>query len=701
MGWVGGEWHLSGRRELSTERFAALEEHISLVRDLSRQRPVEQLVAATRRWQHTLTEVSDFGEGPVVDPSALRDLGLDLVAIVRAADLGGLGYDQSERTPKDTVAAAELAAYREHVRSSRSYLTCRGLAERAERGDLVVEVRDGVVRLGGYSGSPVELPTGLLGYVIGLCWFGMKAVRAEFDAAAREIELAVSSLDKSSRAPVLAALTIGDDGDVTHIQVSGLPLVEIQAIRRFLEMSPDRSDPAEMVSASQELASISPAGQLMIGDTEVTPMLIDGRSREGLDAIPEATFEVDLGLMGSSALDFWASVQHSIADREFHQDRFSGAVQEVEILGSVMDVSCEGAVDMTELRPGGLVSVGVSPGELITSLAEQAGLPRDTIVLSEPVAAPDDETIEVVVPIRGISVNVPVTVGPATFLPASAGRQKLEPLNLETEEGGALAAAYRDADCYAMASMQGDWLQKAEALGLQRLTAALSWIAVRGRYGLARLPDGSAVPFSRQEALRPPKLGDVILVAGSSSRRMWLRRSSGPDQPVLRDVSQGCATVRPELPSELPNSLRLGLVAFAQASLESEVERQLQGLWSAIEFYVSGISPPPAFKPEELAALEELAPESLSNEQRERFRSAVRGLNGSPLVDRLKAALRSDGVRLSEGDEQLLFVTLRRARNDVVHGREMKKIPSRAAINGGFGLVARMLVHRIASLDRS
>lgn len=698
LSWTDGEWRLTRSHEIDEKRYVKLWERTSFVRELSRQRPVEQLVTAVTRWRGSIANIPTATEGPIEDPGILRDLSLDLAAFVRVADLAGLGVEQNRPEPRDPLAAGQLSAYRDQVRASRPYLACCGLAERAARGDLTLSVEGAKVCIDGYSGLPEDLPTGLLGFVVGLTWHGIRSVREEFEEAALEIEQAVSGVDLAAASPVLVAMSAGEDGDLENLQVTGLPIAEIEAIRAFLNVSPNTANPLAIINASQRLAAVSPASEVQIGNTDITASLHGGRSREGLDTIPEAEFEIDLALLGSSTVDYWGSVRHGVAGDELRQVRFTGAVQDAEVQGSSVKLRCEGAVDLTELQPGGLVSLAVGPGELITSMAEQAGLSTDAIVLSEPAETPSDEVIEVTIPVLGILVETAIAVGAVKLVPPTIGRRKLDLLEVESEVGTELVARYREADCYAVASIAGNWLQDAEARGLKKLSTALSWLTVRARFGLARLPDGVAVPFSRQAALRSPQQGDVVLVAGSASGRVWLRRTTGSYEPLSRQLEKSSPTLEPDLPARLPNSLRLSLVALANATQEREAERQLQGMWSAIEFYVSGVSCPASFKPEELKMLEELFPNSLSAPQRDKFQAAVRNLNNSPLVERLKAGLLVDGVVLSRNEEDLLFMKLRRARNDVVHGREIKAPPSRAEMNCGFGLVARMLVHRVARL---
>lgn len=121
----------------------------------------------------------------------------------------------------------------------------------------------------------------------------------------------------------------------------------------------------------------------------------------------------------------------------------------------------------------------------------------------------------------------------------------------------------------------------------------------------------------------------------------------------------------------------------------------MEALWEAIEFYAAGTRVEKPFKPSELKRLRKSLPEWLSADQRQRFEGLIKNLNTPPLGVRLTRRLDEDGVPLSEHERELLFGTLRDARNDRTHGR-VPNPPTRAEVHRGIGIVARMLVYRIA-----
>lgn len=64
---------------------------------------------------------------------------------------------------------------------------------------------------------------------------------------------------------------------------------------------------------------------------------------------------------------------------------------------------------------------------------------------------------------------------------------------------------------------------------------------------------------------------------------------------------------------------------------------------------------------------------------------------------RLDRRLKQDSVLVTES-ELALLQKLYDTRNDIVHGRSVNEPPQKDEISYGISIVARMLVHRIASL---
>ncbi len=88
----------------------------------------------------------------------------------------------------------------------------------------------------------------------------------------------------------------------------------------------------------------------------------------------------------------------------------------------------------------------------------------------------------------------------------------------------------------------------------------------------------------------------------------------------------------------------------------------------------------------------------LEGEKAERVSDILGRINEPPLMARLRTALEEDGVPYND-DELALLQRLRRARNDLVHGRS-RVPPSETDLRYAIAIVNRMLVYRMNRLGR-
>jgi hypothetical protein len=158
------------------------------------------------------------------------------------------------------------------------------------------------------------------------------------------------------------------------------------------------------------------------------------------------------------------------------------------------------------------------------------------------------------------------------------------------------------------------------------------------------------------------------------------------------------SALSPTLPSELETNDRLALLALSLASSSIDPLIQVQALWQAIESYAEGRKGErKLFTKREKTTISEGIPDGLNERQNTRLKEAIEALNHEPLALRLQRRLKQDAVLITE-EELTLLDKLRKARNDVVHGRQVERVPTRDEINYGISIVARMLVHRVAAL---
>lgn len=424
-------------------------------------------------------------------------------------------------------------------------------------------------------------------------------------------------------------------------------------------------------------------------------------SATAVNELPHAEITLDVDLLGSAPIDFWSAVTfHAIGDGR-RQSLFAGAVQDASGRGP-LDLDCEGAVELVEHNRGSLVAAGVDKAELVTTIMRQIGLPEDTIALSASQQYPrTQERFDVFVPVRGLAVVGPVTVGRITIAPVADGRQPLDALDLSDEQVQPLADEYRNATAYAVASILADALDTAEEQGYAAVETTIAWLVARQRYGFLRLPDGTTQTFSRTKALQSVRYGPVVLVRGEKTRRQWLRWVHNTDRQAVTHLTDESGLMRPALPEDLDLADERALRALMRAVNEPGLQQQVQALSEALETYVAGVGVPELFSKAQRKELRQLAPGWLNHAQKDKFEKAINGINAPPFGVRLAERLGRDGVPLTDEERELLFGTLRSARNDVAHGRALKRPPTRDEVLRGISVISRALLFGIAARRRS
>lgn len=684
--------------DLTGPRFERLERDARFVRDLAADADLRRAVEAVGRWDEVLARADDeLADGGTLSPATAAAAALDLRSAANAADrLERALLEKIEAAPAAsaaTVHAFHEARYR--MRASSPHLLAHELARRAATDGVSLVLADGVVRFEGVAGqSARDVVVALFGFLLALVGIFLEAFEEPFEEVAGEIEALAGQV--SSGTPSLIAYELDpDSGEPKRFQITDLPLGEVAALRQFYRDRGAAETHADLAHAAAALARATERTHLRVGDVEVASAYVGGGATTTLNYLPSAKIRLDLDLLGSAPLDYWGPVHYALELDGDEHELFAGAVQQVDLNGDVASLACEGAADLIEHNPGGILAADVNTAELVLSLILQAGLPTDIIPMAERPDEPPEETFDVLVPVRGVEVGEPVDVGSSSIVPASRGLDALGMFPIEGEAAERLAADFSDATSYGFAEARAGWLHDAEDAGATAIETSVAWLVTRGRYGFARLPDGRGQAFSRQESLRGPDTGPTVIVRGRTSGRRWLRWR-GPGDPVARTLAAGSPSLEPELPHNLGPRERQALLALRRAASEAIAESQVQALWEAIELYVGRTKLSPLFAPEELDRLRAAIPSDLKPAQAEAVAKAIDNLNDAPLVVRLRERLESDGVPLSESERKLLFKTLRRARNATVHGRSEQRLPSREQIQRGVSLVARMLVHRIA-----
>jgi hypothetical protein len=695
-------WRITKAREITEQEFRDFHSEVLFIRELAGLRDFVRVLDAVARWERALERAhAELTEGALWR-GTVDALAMDLPAVVRSAERleAALLAKVNGMSEGDTLEARAFRERLNHIRATPAYLLAYEMARQIAEHEPEFVVRDGNVffarapRL-----SAREITRGLVGQLFTLVAAYMNVFHDAFDRVGSTFENTADAVDAGT--PSLIVYDVTDDDGPVNLTLVNLPLQEIAALREFFRQIAVSSDPERLARAGLTLTQSGLRTELRIGDEDIATGVVAGRTTQGVNALPTSTMKIDLGLLGSSPIDYWATVRTVMGNGSHEDEVFLGAVKEARIDEDVVALDCEGAVDLTEHNLSGLVAANVAPAELIRSTMLQAGLPPEALTLDDPAEISAIERFEIFVPVRGIEVAAAVDVGPVSIVSASRCEHALSELTFGADGAKALLAEFRHASSYAVAQVTARTLPEAEAAGWAAIETTIAWLVARGRYGFARLPDGSAQTFSRQESLRVPTTAPVVLVYAEETRRVWLRWAEDIGEPLDRPLDAESPTLQPPLPAELEPAERRALIALRRAVTEVDPEAQVQALWDSLESYAAGTTGPKLFSPSDLDRLRAAIPDGLTAAQLDKFSSAIGDLNRPPLGVRLDWRMREDGIPLGEGERDLLFRRLRRARNDATHGRPMQNVPSREEIHRGISLVARMIVYRVARREES
>jgi hypothetical protein len=514
---------------------------------------------------------------------------------------------------------------------------------------------------------------------------------SEYRSLATEVKKFTDEVEEGW--PSIVRTIEGEEGP-RNLRMSDFPVVELGALGASLDMLRDGSAEEAMLN----LMRARSVRAVRFGEADAVFAIIGGTSRNGLDQLPEADIEIDTDLLGSEPIDYWAPVTDTIKQFGEGREMFRGAVQSVEIAGRVANLTCEGATALTEHSSGGIVALGMDQFELINALMEQAGVQSEFLLSEEP-EQPKPEDFEIWTPLEGLTVAEPIEIAGITVVPPAKGLARLDGLRMEREGDSAqsLSEEFRSGASYALARVVSEMPNRAEDSGLARIDLALAWIATRGRYGAALLPDGEPQSFDRQAGRLTARRGSVVFVYGTESKRGWLRWPEDGNDVAVRKLEVGSTFLQPQPPAQIEIEDRLALGALRLAATAPDPLVQVQALWQAVESYAAGTkTKSKLFSKSELKKVRQAFPDDLTASQDAALERMLGRLNEESLRERLRRRLKSDAVPVTDAELKVLD-DLRDVRNAVTHGRDVDETIDRDAVNYGISIVARILVHRIAA----
>lgn len=335
----------------------------------------------------------------------------------------------------------------------------------------------------------------------------------------------------------------------------------------------------------------------------------------------------------------------------------------------------------------GIFAENAPRADVAWSVLMAAGVDPDSVSVEGKAELPFEE-FRVIAPTYGLAVDQPIILDRVELLPSP----QAAPMEVPSELNH-LVEPFRACSGVAVVEVSAQTLFEAEQVGLAEIGHALGAALLVQR--VASTDSGRASPWYSRE-LAGANLGryPVVAVLGRWGRR-WMRETQ-----AVRPAGEGPATLEVEascLPAfaDVPPQLRQAIASWRRAVEEIDGVPRLLALWEALEFYAAGVKLPRQFTRSDLKRLKERATADLNPDQVERVEGLIQQLTSPPLMAKLEHAAASDGVALSLGDLAVLR-RLRKARNDIVHGRRWI-VPTNSDLRKGLGVATRLL---LARLDR-
>lgn len=434
---------------------------------------------------------------------------------------------------------------------------------------------------------------------------------------------------------------------------------------------------------------------LRVGDVDLSKAIIGKIRLWSEQGLPGGEVTLAADLLEACPFDYLGEAQ-ILARREGREIAlFTGLVDRVTHgeQTSKLDLVSVGK-PFTEMGIGGLgVGKGIDPLELIWSLMVSSGMHDDRIDIEGFHPGPVED-FEVIVPLEALVIDRPMIVGEVA-LTADRRLRKLSG-RLGPRE---LRKAYRSAPAWARVLVEERTLWEAEIAGSALIASALSWMTANAHYSYSKKPNGELAPFDRDWFRTRIHHGDVILVRGLSSGRIWLRSPTGIVYVPPAQVGElSRFTPRTDFASFAPQ-FREALHAWHRAATSSDPIAAVNGLWEAIEFYVAGVQLPALFDKAQLRRIRANALKGLSDEQASRVKDRLSEVNSPPLMIRLRAALEKYGVPHTDSDLEILR-RVRTARNEFQHGRS-RTPPAEADVRQALGFLNRVVVHSACTRGQS
>jgi hypothetical protein len=431
-----------------------------------------------------------------------------------------------------------------------------------------------------------------------------------------------------------------------------------------------------------------PPGEAIAEIGGVRTPIIGGNFVSALNALDRAWFSVELpdGLR----LEYLAPVKVEIDGHTMIEGSIVAAYPE----GASVEIHVQSAVAMTEETMHGWLLQEFPVQDAVYAAARKSGFDDDHINIHELDKLPH-EVFEVVVGINGVEADPPIRIGTVTFLPSRSGRQILDQFDPYPE----WAEEFEDVSTHAVAYTTNQHMHNAQVEALAEIDLALSWLAIRARYGLSHLPDGTLHRYQRSESNAAPSRCDLIALRGLQTGRRWMQRLGPRLRASPLKLGARTRSREPALPRELPFQMHQAMLSAQRAlSVEDPIQRS-QALWESLEFYLAGRPSEQLFSSSERSDLLKCLRGAVPKDQHQRVADLLNWVDQPSPKMALKMAIEEEGIPITDSEFELLS-KIRTARNKATHGGEVK-IPSDEDLDYACSILSRILVHRVNAFGRA